>query len=108
MCDTQSISLKTGYNAVVLRVTPADTRCSEVFKACKDDIVNVTWWNRDRRDDGSGIVPTADTLIWSPTDEAGSTFFRVLGGHTYIIRSKKAQTLNIVGVPARARTTRRV
>ncbi len=102
MWDTQTISLKTGYNAVVLRVTPADTRCSEVFKGC--DITNVTWWNRDRRDDGSGIVPTADTLIWSPTDEAGSTFFRVLGGHTYIIRSKKAQTLTIVGVPARART----
>ena len=103
MWDTQTISLKTGYNAVVLRVTPADTRCSEVFKGC--DITNVTWWNRDRRDDGSGIVPSADTLIWSPTDEAGSTFFRVLGGHTYIIRSKKAQTLTIVGVPARARTT---
>ncbi len=103
MWDTQTISLKSGYNAVVLRVTPADTRCSEVFKSC--DITNVTWWNRDRRDDGSGIVPTADTLIWSPTDEAGSTFFRVLGGHTYIIRSKKAQTLTVVGVPARARTT---
>ena len=103
MWDTQAISLKSGYNAVVLRVTPADTRCSEVFKGC--DIANVTWWNRDRRDDGSGIVPTADTLIWSPSDEAGSTFFRVLGGHTYIIRSNKAQTLTIVGVPARARTT---
>ena len=103
MWDTQTISLKSGYNAVVLRVTPADTRCSEVFKGC--DIANVTWWNRDRRDDGSGIVPTADTLIWSPSDEAGSTFFRVLGGHTYIIRSNKAQTLTIIGVPARARTT---
>ena len=34
MWDTQTISLKSGYNAVVLRVTPADTRCSEVFKNC--------------------------------------------------------------------------
>ena len=31
MWDTQTISLKTGYNAVVLRVTPADTRCSAIW-----------------------------------------------------------------------------
>lgn len=103
MWDTQTLDLKKGYNAVVLRVTPADTRCSEVFKGC--DLVNVTWWNRDRRNDGSGIAPTVDMLIWNPENEAGSTFSRVIGGHTYIINSAKKQTLTVVGVPARARTT---
>lgn len=107
MWDTQVLSLHSGCNAVVLRVTPADTRCSEVFRGC-DEITEVTWWNRDRRDDGSGIAPTAEMLIWYPESSGSggaSTFHRVLGGHTYLIRAEKSCELTIVGVPAKANST---
>ena len=100
MWDTQELNLVQGYNAVVLRVTPADTRCSEVFKDC--EIQSVSWWNRDRRDDGSGIAPVSEMLIWHPGDAGASTFNRVLGGHAYIIHANAAGTLKIVGVPATA------
>ena len=103
MWDVQTLTLKAGYNAVYLKVTPADTRCSVVFAGA--DLESVTWWNRDRRDDGSGIAPTADMLNWYPGNDAASTFFRVLGGHAYIIKAKRAQSLQIVGVPSRGRTT---
>lgn len=106
MWDTQTLNLQAGHNAVVLRVTPADTLCSEVFKGC--DLEEVTWWNRDRRDDGSGIAPTAEMLIWYPesTGHGGaSTFNRVLGGHTYIIKANAACELTIVGVPTKANST---
>lgn len=102
MWDTQVVNLQAGYNAVLLRVTPADTRCSEVFKGC--DIQDVTWWNRDRRDDGSGIAPASETLIWYPDESGASMFSRVLGGHTYIIHAKTACALTVVGVPAKANT----
>ena len=106
MWDTQVLNLQKGCNAVILRVTPADTLCSEVFRGC--DLKDVTWWNRDRRDDGSGIVPTAEMLIWYPeaTGNGGaSTFNRVLGGHTYLIHANAACTLTVVGVPAKANST---
>ena len=102
MWDTQVINLEAGYNAVLLRVTPADTRCSEVFAGC--DLQDVTWWNRDRRDDGSGIAPATETLIWYPDESGASMFSRVLGGHTYIIHAKTACALTVVGVPAKANT----
>lgn len=100
----QSITLKSGSNLVHLKVNPAETLCSEVFGA-NSSITEVSWWNRNRRDDGSGIAPSTDMLVWKPDDEAASTFHRVLGGYCYVIKCKAATTLTIIGTPARARPT---
>jgi len=98
---TQEIPLVRGYNGVHLKVNPADTRCGVVF--ANDAIDMVTWYNRDSRDDGSGIVPQT-MHNWYPGNEEASTFHRVLGGYTYVVRATANTTLVVKGVPARPKT----
>ena len=58
---TQEIPLVAGWNAVHVKVNPFDNGCNAVFGGGGVD--QVTWWNRDRRDDGTGTV-SADTFAW--------------------------------------------
>lgn len=95
---TQEIQLVKGYNGVHLKVNPADTRCNVVF--ADDAIERVTWYNRDSRDDGSGIVPQT-MHTWYRTNEVASTFHRVLGGHAYIVYATANVTLSVKGTPSR-------
>lgn len=95
---TQRIELSAGWNAVHLKVDPADTRCEAVFSAAA--IEEVTWWNRDRLDDGTGSAVT-DTCNWyrGSTGEA-NTFSRVMGDQRYLVKASRAFTLDVVGTPA--------
>ncbi|MDO5318392.1 MAG: hypothetical protein Q4G65_07185 [bacterium] len=98
----QVVNLKKGWNGVHLKVNPADTSCAKVFAGTS--VESVTWWNRDRRDDGTGIAPTATSLNWYRVRPEASTFGRMIGGHTYIIKAPENQIVRIVGTPARPRT----
>ncbi len=95
---TQRIALSAGWNAVHLKVYPADARCEVVFSDAR--IEEVTWWNRDRLDDGTGAA-VADTCNWyrGSTGEA-NTFSRVIGDQRYLVKASGAVTLDVVGTPA--------
>ena len=94
---TQEIPLVAGWNAIHVKVNPLDYGCSAVFGG--GGIDQVTWWNRDRRDDGTGTV-TSDTYAWYADDVAPSTFGAVLGDARYLVHAVAATNLVLVGTPA--------
>lgn len=94
---TQEIPLVAGWNAVHVKVNPFDYGCSAVFGGGGVD--QVTWWNRDRRDDGTGTV-SADTFAWYAGAVEPSTFGAVLGDGRYLVHAVAATNLVILGTPA--------
>ena len=93
----QSIALKQGWNAVQMRVNPFAYGCDEVFGGGGVD--QVTWWNRDRKDDGTGST-TSDTFAWYARAIEPSTFGSVLGGECYLVHAVAETNLTVVGTPA--------
>ncbi|MBQ9431475.1 MAG: hypothetical protein IJU44_07980 [Kiritimatiellae bacterium] len=93
----QSISLQAGWNAIYLKVNPAETECAKVFSDTK--ITQVSWWNRDRLDDGTGSAVT-DFCNWYRNSGEPSTFGRVIGGKRYLVKTSAATTIKIKGTPA--------
>lgn len=93
---TQEIPLVAGWNAIHVKVNPLDYGCSAVFGGGIDQ---VTWWNRDRRDDGTGTV-TSDTYAWYAGAVEPSTFGAVLGDGRYLVHAVAATNLVLVGTPA--------
>lgn len=96
----QVIPLKSGWNAVCLKVNPVESACDTVFGSC-DAIEVVSWWNRDRADDGTGNVAPGDFRNWYKDNVQPATFARAIGGERYLIKASAAATLTVVGVPAR-------
>lgn len=94
---TQEIPLVAGWNAIHVKVNPLDYGCSAVFGG--GGIDQVTWWNRDRRDDGTGTV-SADTFAWYAGAVEPSTFGAVLGDGRYLVHAVAATNLVLVGTPA--------
>lgn len=99
---TQRINLVAGWNAIHLKVNPADTSCKAVFS--DDRITEVSWWNRDRLSDGTGSA-IADFCNWYRDTPEASTFARVIGDQRYLVKSSGAVTLNVIGTPAIPRGT---
>ncbi|MBP5320865.1 MAG: hypothetical protein J6334_07735 [Kiritimatiellae bacterium] len=93
----QSIPLSAGWNAIHLKVNPAETACGTVFSDTK--VTQVSWWNRDRLDDGTGSAVT-DFCNWYRSSAEPSTFGRVIGGKRYLVKASAATTLKIKGTPA--------
>ncbi len=93
----QSIPLVAGWNAIHLKVNPAETACSTVFSDTK--ITQVSWWNRDRLDDGTGSA-VSDFCTWYRNSAEPSTFGRVIGGKRYLVKTTAATTLKVKGTPA--------
>ena len=93
----QEIPLVAGWNAVHVKVNPFDYGCNAVFGGGGVD--QVTWWNRDRRDDGTGTV-SADTFAWYAGAVEPSTFGAVLGDGRYLVHAVAATNLVILGTPA--------
>ena len=93
----QSIPLVAGWNAIHLKVNPAETACSAVFSDTK--ITQVSWWNRDRLDDGTGSA-VSDFCTWYRNSAEPSTFGRVIGGKRYLLKTTAATTLKVKGTPA--------
>lgn len=93
----QEIPLVAGWNAVHIKVNPFDYGCNRVFGGGGVD--QVTWWNRDRRDDGTGTV-TADTFAWYRNSIEPNTFGAVLGDERYLIHAVAATNLVVLGTPA--------
>ena len=98
----QDVNLKKGWNAVHLKVNPAETACSSVFS--NSAVKTVSWYNREQRDDGSGIAPTVTMLNWYRTNASASTFGRVIGGYSYLVEATANATITVRGTPARPRT----
>ena len=94
---TQRIPLVQGWNAVHLKVNPADTSCSAVFS--DSAITEVSWWNRDRLDDGTGSAVT-DFCNWYRASGEPNTFSRVVGDQRYLVYSTRAFNLDVIGTPA--------
>ena len=100
---TQDIPLVAGWNAVHLKVHPADADCAAVFS--DEAITQVSWWNRDRLDDGTGSSIT-DFCNWYRSSAEPNTFGRVIGDHTYLVYSTAARPyFQVVGTPALPRGT---
>ena len=94
---TQRIPLSPGWNAICLKVTPADTSCAAMFSDAA--ITQVAWWNRDRLDDGTGSFVT-DFCYWYRNGETPSTFGRVIGGQRYLVYSTANRPyFEVVGIP---------
>ena len=94
---TQRIPLVKGWNAVHLKVHPADTSCASVFSDAA--ITQVAWWNRDRADDGTGSSIT-DFCYWYRDASTPSTFGRVVGDSRYLVYSTAARPyFEVKGVP---------
>ena len=93
----QTIPLAEGWNAVHLKVNPAETACSAVFADGK--VTQVAWWNRDRLDDGTGSAVT-DFCNWYRNSAEPSTFGRVIGDKRYLVKASAATTLKVKGTPA--------
>ncbi len=94
---TQRINLNAGWNAIHLKVNPVETDCATVFNDAA--ITQVSWWNRDRLNDGTGSAIT-DFCNWYRASGEPSTFGRVIGDQRYLVYSEKALTLDVVGTPA--------
>ncbi len=97
-----SIPLSAGWNAVWMPVNPFDGGCNAVFGG--GGIDQVTWWNRDRSDDGTGSV-SADSFTWSRETPETSTFGKVLGGECYLVHTLAATNLVVFGTPALPKKT---
>lgn len=100
----QRIELVAGWNAVHLKVNPADARCESVFSDAR--IAEVTWWNRDRISDGTGTA-IVDSYNWyrDPSKAEACTFGRVVGDQCYLVYSTSAVWLDVIGTPAIPRGT---
>ena len=98
---TQRINLVKGWNAIHLKVNPVDTSCETVFSpdGYSTAITKVSWWNRDRLDDGTGSAIT-DFCNWYRSGGEPSTFSRVIGDQRYLVYSTAAFALDVVGTPA--------
>ena len=98
---TQRINLVEGWNAIHLKVNPVDTSCATVFSpdAYPTAITQVSWWNRDRLDDGTGSAIT-DFCNWYRSVGEPSTFQRVIGDQRYLVYSTRPFALDVVGTPA--------
>ena len=98
---TQRINFVEGWNAIHLKVNPVDTSCATVFSSetYPTAITQVTWWNRDRLDDGTGNTIT-DMHNWYRSGGEPSTFGRVIGDQRYLVYSTTAFALDVVGTPA--------
>ena len=98
---TQRIPLVQGWNAIHLKVDPVDASCENVFSPedYPTAITTVSWWNRDRLDDGTGSTIT-DFRNWYRSGGEPSTFSRVIGDQRYLVYSDRAFNLDIVGTPA--------
>ena len=95
---TQRIPLVTGWNAIHLKVNPADSSCSAVFNDAAID--QVAWWNRDRLDDGTGSAVT-DFCYWYRDGGTPSSFGRVIGDHRYLVHSTANRPyFEVKGTPA--------
>lgn len=94
---TQRLNLKAGWNAIHLKVNPSDTSCAKVFADSR--IKEVSWWNRDRLNDGTGSMIT-DFCNWYKDDPEACTFGRVVGDQRYLVRTTADMTLEVVGTPA--------
>lgn len=93
----QTIPLKAGWNAVHVKVNPYDYGCDVAFGG--GGIDQVTWWNRDHRDDGTGTV-SADSYAWYRSSAEPNTFGAVLGDERYLVHAVAATNLVIFGTPA--------
>lgn len=98
---TQRIPLVAGWNAIHLKVNPVNTLCESVFSPEDHPtaITEVSWWNRDRLDDGTGSAIT-DFCNWYRSDAEGTTFHRVVGDQRYLVYSTAKFDLDVVGTPA--------
>jgi len=95
---TQRIPLVQGWNAVHLKVNPADTSCTAVFS--DSAITQVSWWNRDRLDDGTGSAVT-DFCNWYRSSGEPNTFGRVIGDQRYLVYSTANRPyFEVIGTPA--------
>jgi len=94
---SQTIPLRAGWNAVHVKVNPYSPACGDAFGG--GGIDQVTWWNLDRRDDGTGSV-TAETYAWYSGGVEPNTFGAVLGDERYLVHAVAATNLVIVGTPA--------
>lgn len=99
---TQRIDLVAGWNAIHLKVNPADTSCAAVFSDAR--ITEVSWWNRDRLGDGTGSA-IADFCNWYRATPEASTFARVIGDQRYLVKASGDVTLDVIGTPAIPRGT---
>ena len=94
---TQRIPLAQGWNAIHLKVSPADRSCATVFS--DEAITQVAWWNRDRLDDGTGSSVT-DFCYWYRNGETPSTFGRVVGDQRYLVYSTANRPyFEVIGTP---------
>ncbi len=95
----QTIPLKEGWNAIHVKVNPFDYACDAAFGG--GGIEQATWWNRDRRSDGSSKdTTTTDTFAWYSGEAMPSTFGAVLGDERYLVKAVAATNLVLVGTPA--------
>lgn len=95
---TQTLDLPEGWSGVHLTVQPVDDACVDVFAG--KPILSVTWWCRDASILGDGSPPGPQTRIWFPKDPGASTFFRMMGGQSYLIETSAATTVPVKGVPS--------
>lgn len=96
---TQRINLKSGWNAIHLKVNPSVTDCASVFSS--PNIDEVTWWNRDRISDGTGAA-IVDSYNWyrDPSKAEACTFGHVVGDQRYLVHATTTVQLDIIGTPA--------
>lgn len=97
----QTIPLAAGWNAIWMPVNPYDYGCDAVFGGGVDQ---VSWWNRDRSDGGTGAV-SSDTFAWYRDTPESSTFATVLGGECYLVHAVAATNLVVFGTPAMPKKT---
>ena len=96
---TQRINLKSGWNAIHLKVNPSVTDCATVFSS--PNIDEVTWWNRDRISDGTGSA-IVDSFNWyrDPSKAEACTFGHVVGDQRYLVHATSTVQLDVIGTPA--------
>ena len=95
---SQRISLAPGWNAIHLKVHPADPACAAVFGV--DGVEQVSWWNRDRIDDGTGSAVTDFCNWYRNSSGEPNTFSRVVGDQCYLVKSTRSTSFLVTGIPA--------
>ena len=95
---SQRIALVQGWNAVHIKVHPADPACATVFGV--DGVEQVSWWNRDRIDDGTGSAITDFCSWYRNSSGEPNTFSRVVGDQCYLVKSTRNVSFLVTGIPA--------
>ena len=95
---SQRITLVQGWNAIHIKVHPADPACAAVFGV--DGVEQVSWWNRDRIDDGTGSAITDFCSWYRNSSGEPNTFSRVVGDQCYLVKSTKSVSFLVTGIPA--------